>query len=88
MLQVCPAQLDLKATKELLVPLVPLECPDMESQVQMDRRERGELQVAQVLQVQRVILVILDTLVLQVQLALLVLLDHRVREVHQVSPVL
>lgn len=76
--QVCLAQLALKATRDLLEPLVPLESQDMESQVQMGIRERGDLQVPQVAQVQRVSKVQQDILVLLVQVAPLVLLDLRV----------
>lgn len=83
--QVSLAQLGLKATRVLLEPLVLLESPDMESQVQMERRERGELQVPQVPQVQRVSKVQQVTLVLLVQLALWVPLDLREQEVSLVS---
>ncbi|GLD47935.1 collagen alpha-1(X) chain-like protein [Lates japonicus] len=83
--QACLAKLALKATRDLLELLVPLESPDMESQVQMDRRERGELQVPLVLQVQRVSKVTQDILVQLVQLAPLVPLDLRVKQVPLVN---
>ena len=76
--QVCPVQLALKATRDLLEPPVPLESPDTESQVLMERRERGESQVAQVPQVLRESRVQQVILVLLVPLAPLVLLDLRV----------
>lgn len=76
--QVCPAQWVLRATRVLVVALVPLESPDMESQVLMERRERGDPQVPQVPLVQRVSKVQQVILVLLVQLAPLVLLDLRV----------
>ncbi|KAG7224089.1 hypothetical protein INR49_019824, partial [Caranx melampygus] len=87
-LPVCPAQWAPKATRALLEPLVLLESPVMESQVQMERREREEPQVAQELQVQRVISVIQDILVLLVLPAQLVLLGLRVQQDSQVSLVL
>ena len=76
--QVCLAQLALKAIRDLLELLVPPEFLDMESQVQMERRERGELQVPQVQQALRVSKVIQVILVPLVLLVPWVLLDLRV----------
>lgn len=76
--QVCLAQLALKAIRDLLELLVPPEFLDMESQVQMERRERGELQVPQVPQALRVSKVIQVILVPLALLVPWVLLDLRV----------
>ncbi|KAK9534331.1 hypothetical protein VZT92_009401 [Zoarces viviparus] len=83
--QVCLAQLALKATRDLLEPLVPLESQDMESQVQMGKRERGDLQVPQVAQVQRVKPALLALKVTQGQLDLRELRETREIREHRVS---
>lgn len=83
--QVCLVQVALKATRDLLGQLVPLESPDMESQDLMERRERGDLQVSAGPQVPRVRKVQQDILVLLVPLDQLVPLDLRVQLVSQVS---